>query len=93
MVALSGIDSMRLPSENALGDKGARNGFEKKCGLRNVKPKRRAACYSASPNTEWRRHIMAYYDTSLSYNEYLLTAAMDFWIAMTFPAIYMAKNL
>ncbi len=36
---------------------------------------------------------MAYYDASLSYNEYLLTTAMEFWIAMTFPAIYMAKNL
>jgi hypothetical protein len=36
---------------------------------------------------------MAYYNTSLSYNEYLLATVMEFWIAMTFPAIYMAKNL
>jgi hypothetical protein len=37
--------------------------------------------------------IMAFYYPSQSYNEYLLTATMEFWIAMTFPAIYMAKNL
>ena len=36
---------------------------------------------------------MDYYNASLSYNEFLLTTVVEFWIAMTFPAIYMAKNL
>jgi hypothetical protein len=36
---------------------------------------------------------MAYYNIGQSYNEYLFTTAVEFWIAMTFPAIYMAKNL
>jgi hypothetical protein len=60
-------------------------------GLRKRKPVSRLACYSASPITE--ETTMAYYNPSLTYNEYLITSAMDFWIAMTFPAIYMAKNL
>jgi hypothetical protein len=29
----------------------------------------------------------------LACNEQLLSALVDFWIAMAFPAIYLAKNL
>jgi hypothetical protein len=51
-------------------------------------------CKSADREDTRRRQIMAYYyNTSQSYNEYLLSATVEFWIAMTFPAIYMAKNL
>lgn len=36
---------------------------------------------------------MEQYAAAVAFNEYLVKAAVEFWTAMTFPAIYFAKNL
>lgn len=36
---------------------------------------------------------MDQYDAVTAYNEYLIKTAMDFWTAMAFPALYLARNL
>ncbi|MEC4719604.1 hypothetical protein RY831_10630 [Noviherbaspirillum sp. CPCC 100848] len=33
------------------------------------------------------------YQTALSFNEYLVKTTVDYWTAVTFPAIYFAKYL
>ena len=36
---------------------------------------------------------MATYCAAISFNEYLVKTAIDYWTAVSFPAIYFAKYL
>lgn len=36
---------------------------------------------------------MEQYNAAVAFNEYLIQAAVEFWTAVTFPALYFAKNL
>jgi hypothetical protein len=65
--------------------------------LINIKPAHERGCYIANPLRENfvmdLMELMEQYNPTHAFNEYLVKAAIEFWTAMTFPSLYLAKTL
>lgn len=57
--------------------------------------KRKRAAYTGCyiRHTHHRENDMEHFRATVTFNEYLIKTALDYWAALAFPAIHLAKYL